>query len=134
MAKRTLLVLLILVMLAFASYAAWQQTKTALAVGVIASPSGEGTFRLESTYCDEVIPGESETCYMMIRNKSSGEIQVDDYSVTSTNPDVIIDDIDMYSPDIPYDESRPLSWGFHVLETASPGIFTFEVFVTCSGG
>jgi len=134
MTKRTLLVLLILVMLAFASYAAWQQTKTALGVGVIASPSGEGTFRLASAYCHEVIPGETGSCWIEVENQSSGTIHVDDFSVTSRNPDVVIDDVTMYRRDIGYDEDRDIDVYFHVVESASPGPFVFDVSVTCSGG
>ena len=132
MTKRTLLVLLILVTMAFASYAAWQQTKTALAVGVIASPSGEGTFRLVPAYCGEVIPGGRSDCVIDIENEATCAIRVDEFSVTSRNPDVVIDDVQLWGEEIPEYAKREIYVYFHVTETAPPGPFIFDVTVTCS--
>ncbi|MBC7231864.1 MAG: hypothetical protein H5T68_01285 [Chloroflexi bacterium] len=131
--RRLLLVLVIMLAMALGVRAAWQQTKTSYAVGVITSPSGDGTFRVLPAYCGAVRPGDSAFCAVFVENLSDSTIHVDDYWVVSQRPDVIVDSVEMWNRDIPYNGKESLNIHFHVLPTATPGGFVLEVTVTCLG-
>jgi len=129
-----LLALLVTLIVAVGGYAAWQEAKTGYAFGVVIEPSGAGTFRVLSAYCGEAIPGGTKGCAIWVRNESSTEIFLDDWSVLSGRPDVAVVKHTLYNRCVEYDGTGYLDFGWTPTADASPGPVTFTVVITASEG
>ena len=81
-----------------------------------------------------MIPGGKGDCEVKVKNESSGTIHADEILVTSRSPDVVIDEVvGWWGGDLSPGSYDYVDVDFHVAEGASPGVFVFDVSVTCSG-
>jgi hypothetical protein len=138
--KKVLLVLLIIVSVAFASYAAWQETRTGQAreppvADQVLALLNNAAFAIRAGHCGTVMRGEGyiDCEDVWVDNNTASTIHVESFTVTSDNPDLTV-----FGSIEPWDEILPYTGvGAHVsvaaVASAGPGPFWIDIEVTASG-